>query len=290
MNKAFRTLLILIFLTPGLASRSQTVSVREVKPEVLVSDSADACTPVVPADTIHITPAMIDSIRGAEVVEEFQRELESVVMVPKGQWIAGLSFGYSQSNHDSYQFLVLEDIRADQYSVQINPKLLYAFKDDMAVGLKFGYTRSLMKLENADIVLGQDTEYGLDHIYSLSHNYYGTVLFRNYFSLGRTRRFGFFSEVQLQLGGGQSKLTQGRGESLTGNYETNFQAGVGVMPGLVVFLSNYSAIEVNIGVLGFNYRKTKSIKDQVYVSHRKSQSANFRINLFSIQFGASFYL
>ena len=147
-----------------------------------------------------------------------------------------------------------------------------------------------MKLASADIVLGEDTNYDINHLYSLSHNYYGTLLFRNYFSLGRTRRFGIFNEVQLQLGGGQSKITTGRGESLTGTYERNFQAGIGVMPGLVCFLSNYSAVEVNIGVLGFNYRHTKSIKDQIYVSHRKPQWAIFKINLFSISFGAAFYL
>lgn len=240
-------------------------------------------------DTLHITPAMIDSMRLERPVTEFERKLESVVLVPKGQCIAGISFGYSMSDQNDYQFLVFEKINGDTYNVSVSPKLLFAFKDDMAAGAKFNYTRSLVKLAKADIVLGEDTNYDINHLYSLSHNYYGTLLFRNYFSLGRTRRFGIFNEVQLQLGGGQSKVTTGRGESLTGTYERNFQASVGVMPGLVCFLSN-SAVEVNIGVLGFNYRHTKSIKDQIYVSHRKTQSANFKINLFSISFGAAFYL
>ncbi|MDE6792921.1 MAG: hypothetical protein K2J48_07555, partial [Muribaculaceae bacterium] len=77
---------------------------------------------------------------------------------------------------------------------------------------------------------------------------------------------------------------------LTGNYERNFSLDLGLAPGLVVFLNNYSALEVNIGVLGFSYTATKSIKDQIYVSRRNSKSANFRINLFSIQFGVAFYL
>lgn len=281
MNRIFWIILIITILTPGLTAWSQKVS----DPE-----ASDGFQAVLRQDTLHVTPAMVDSIRNTPVIEEFRHEMESVVLVPKGQWIAGISFGYDQGSYNNYQFLVLEGINADTYSVQVNPKLLYAFKDDMAAGIKFGYTRALRKLESADIVLGEDTDYGMDHIYSLSHNYYGTLLFRNYFSLGRTRRFGIFNEVQLQFGGGQSKLTQGRGQSLTGAYETNFQTSIGIMPGIVVFLSNYSAIEVNVGVLGFNYRQTKSVKDQIYVSHRKSQSANFRINLFSIQFGAAFYL
>ena len=57
-----------------------------------------------------------------------------------------------------------------------------------------------------------------------------------------------------------------------------------------MFLNNYSAIEVNVGVLGFSLRDTKTITDRIYVAHRKSKSANFRINLFSITFGVAFYL
>lgn len=61
-------------------------------------------------------------------------------------------------------------------------------------------------------------------------------------------------------------------------------------PGLVAFINNYTAIEVSIGVLGFNYSKTKQLTDQVYEGERSSSSANFKINLFSIGLGIAFYL
>ncbi|MDE6340339.1 MAG: hypothetical protein K2K97_11220 [Muribaculaceae bacterium] len=233
---------------------------------------------------------MIDSLRNTKVVEEFSREMESVVFVPKGQWVTGLSISYSQSNQNRYQFLILEGVSGDTYSFKVSPMLCYMFRDDMGAGLKFAYTRSLTKLENAQIVFDSETDYGADHFYSLGHNYYATAFFRNYFSIGRSKRFGFFNEVQMQLGGGQSKMTTGVGEDLTGAYERNFSLNVGIVPGLAIFLNNYSAIEVNVGVLGFSYKNTKTLTDQIYVARRKSQSANFRINLFSITFGVSFYL
>lgn len=268
----------MMFMTSGLTARSQTVS------EGVTSGRVQK------PDTLHVTPAMIDSMRNTPQVEKFELDVKSVPFVPKGQWIAGISVSYQQGNYNDYQFLVLQSIKGDTYSLNVSPKVLYAVKNDMAVGLQFAYSRSLTKLEAAQVSLGSDMEFDVDHLYSLGHNYYGTLLFRNYFSLGRSRRFGIFNEVQLKLGGGQSKLTQGVGESLTGAYETNFSAGIGIAPGIVVFLSNYSAIEVNVGVLGFSYRKTKTIRDQVYISNRKLQSANFNINLFSITFGATFYL
>ena len=57
-----------------------------------------------------------------------------------------------------------------------------------------------------------------------------------------------------------------------------------------MFLSNYSALEVSVGVLGFDYTSTKSTTDQIYIANRKSKSANFKINLFSISFGVAFYI
>lgn len=242
------------------------------------------------SDTIHITPAMIDSIREINKIEQFDRKIEQSVFVPKGQWITGVSISYTQSNQNRYQFLIIENMNSDTYSFKVAPMFLYAFKNDMAAGIKFSYERSLMKMENIDFVLGADTEFDMDHIYSLSHNYYVTGLFRNYFSLGTSKRFGFFNEIQLQLGGGQSKLTRGVSEELTGSYERNFSLDVGLTPGLMVFLSNYSAMEVNIGVLGFSYRNTRTVRDQIYESHRHTKSANFRINLFSITFSTTFYL
>ena len=229
-------------------------------------------------------------VASATAQEEFEHEIESTVFVPKGQWVGGISVSYSQSTQNDYQFFILEHLKGDTYTFKVSPMACYIFKDDMGAGARFAYTRSLTKLETADIVIDSETDVNLDNLYRLAHNYYVTGLFRNYLSLSNSKRFGFFNEVQLQLGGGQSKLMQGKGTALSGNYERNFNLDVGIAPGLVIFLNNYSAVEVQVGVLGFSMTDTKTITDQIYVARRKSMAANFYINLFSINFGVSFYL
>ena len=77
---------------------------------------------------------------------------------------------------------------------------------------------------------------------------------------------------------------------MTGTYQRNFDFSVGLAPGLAVFLNNYSALEVNVGVLGFNYSHHTALTDQVQVANFHSQRANFKINLFSITFGVVFYI
>ncbi len=227
--------------------------------------------------------------------EQFKRDLEQTSFIPKGQWITGVSVGYSQSNQDNYQFFIFEDLSGDTYSFKVTPMAMYAFKDNFAAGLKFGYTRSKIGLNSGSFILDSETHFDADLLNAISQDYYAIGAVRNYISLGSSRRFGLFNELQLELGGGQSKISnytggQGDNRHLEGTFERNFSLNIGLTPGFVMFLNNYSAIEVSVGVLGFGYTHTKSITNQVHIARRNSKNANFKINLFSVQFGMAFYL
>lgn len=230
------------------------------------------------------------SVFGLSAQVEFKRGLEQISFIPKGQWITGVSVGFSQSNQKNYQFLIVESINGDTYTFKVSPMLLYCFQDNLAAGGKFAYTRSRTRLDNATVVIDSETDYNVENLYSISQNYSAMAVFRNYISFGRSRRFGLFNEVQLQIGGGESKIANGRGKDLTGTFERSWDVNVGLAPGLIMFLNNYSAIEVNVGVLGFSYNHTKAVTDQIYDASRYGKSARFKINLFSITFGVAFYL
>ena len=234
--------------------------------------------------------ALALAVPRASAQVEFKRGLEQVSFIPKGQWITGVSVSFSQSDQKNYQFLIVENLHGDAFTFKVSPMLMYAFQKDMAAGGKFAYTRTRTRLNSADIVLGGDSNFNVDNLYSISQNYSAMAAYRNYFSLGRSRRFGFFNEVQLQVGGGESKIINGSGDDLTGTFERNWNLNIGLAPGMIMFLNNYSAIEVNVGVLGFSYIHTKATTDQIYVASRESKQANFKINLFSITFGVAFYL
>lgn len=221
---------------------------------------------------------------------EFKRGLEQVTFIPKGQWITGVSVSFAQSSQDKYQFLVIENLSGDAYTFKVSPMLMYCFHNNLVAGGKFGYTRTRTRLDNANVVIDSETDFTVDGLFSLAHEYSAMAVFRNYLSIGNNRRFGFFNEVQLEIGGGQSKICNGRGKDLTGTYQESWNFNIGLAPGMIMFLNNYSAIEVNVGVLGFNYSHTRATTDQIYVANRNSKSANFKINLFSITFGVAFYL
>ncbi len=227
---------------------------------------------------------------GAVQAQEFDRGIVLNTFVPKGQWVVGGSISYSEYSNDNYQFLVIENIDGSGYTFKASPMFCYIVKDNLGLGGRFAYERSLTRLNSSTITLGNDLNFNMNDLYSLSHSYSGMAIMRNYISLGNSTRFGLFNEVQLNFGGSQSKLVNGRGDALTGTYEQAFNFNIGVAPGLMAFINDYTAIEVNVGVLGFTYSHVNQTTDQVYTGSRTQNVANFKVNIFSLGLGIAFYI
>ena len=226
----------------------------------------------------------------AQGQEHFSRNIDQVVFVPKGQWVVGLSANYGQSKFDNYQYLVVENINDDNYSFKVSPTLCYMFKDDLGIGGRFAYNRTRTKMNSADFVLSSEDSFSVDNLYAITQSYHSTVLLRQYMSLGKSKRFGIVNEMTLRYGLSESKLASGSGIDFSGSFMRTHSLGMGVSPGLCVFLSNYSAVEVNVGVLELGYSKMRQTNNQIQVANTKNKSANFKINLFSISIGVAFYL
>lgn len=222
--------------------------------------------------------------------QEFKRNIESHTFVPKGQWVVGSSVSYSEHNEQNYQFLVIDGFNSDGYTFKISPMFCYAFRDNVAAGGRFSYGRTLTKLDGVTLNLDESTQFDVNDMYQLKHSYSAMGVLRNYINLGTSKRFGLFAETRLKIGGSQSKVVTKDGTSLTGTYTKTTDFGIGVAPGIVAFINNYTAVEVSIGVLGLDFSKVKQTTDQVYIGERSSSSANFKINLFSIGLGIAFYL
>ena len=185
---------------------------------------------------------------------------------------------------------VVEKINADGYSFKVSPMFAYALKDNMALGGRFKYGRTLVRMDETQLNLDDENQFDINNVYQLKHSYSAMAIFRNYIPLGDSKRFAIFSETQLEFGGSQSKVANGKGEALTGTYSKSTDLAFGVAPGMVAFINNYTAVEVSIGVLGVNLSKKRQVTNQVETGEQSSTSANFKINIFSIGLGIAFYL
>lgn len=213
------------------------------------------------------------------------------LFVPRGQWLFGGTGSYSTHTNQSYQFFIVDNISSKGYTFRISPMVAYALRDNMAIGGRFVYERTLLKLDKAGLKLG-DEDSGIDltvgNFYALRHTYSVAAIWRQFIPLGQNKRFALFNEFQFAGGGSQARFAND--SPVKGTYETGYTLSLGISPGIVAFATNNMAVEVNVGVMGITYTHTKQVHNQVTTGKRDASMMNFKINLFSIGLGMVFYL
>ena len=221
--------------------------------------------------------------------EQIDRGIHSSTFIPKGQWMVGGSFSYSESNSDDYKFLILKNVEGKRYSFSVSPNFGYFIRDNVAVGGRFSYTRDYIDIGNLDIDLNEDLSFKINNASLLQHMIYGTGFVRTYINLGNSKRFGLYNEARVTFGAGQGKTYSGEAETLDGVYEKIKHLQVGIAPGMTAFITNNAAVEVSVGVMGFDSKWIEQDHNKVIQGSRRETSAKFKIDLFSINLGMTYY-
>lgn len=213
------------------------------------------------------------------------------LFVPKGQWIFGGTASYSTLPTKAISSSSSRESTRKATPSASAPMIAYAFRDNMALGGRFIYSRTLLKLDNAELHFGNEktgTNIVARDFYSLKQTYSAAAIWRQYIPLGRNKRFALFNEMSLAAGGTQARFAND--SPVKGTYETGYTLSLGISPGIVAFATNNMAVEVNVGVMGISYTHTKQVHNQVTVGKRNTSMMNFKVNLFSIGLGMAFYL
>lgn len=218
------------------------------------------------------------------------REDASMVFIPKGQWMLGGQVAWNQWNNDNLNYLVLKDINFEGYTFSAGPYFGYFFANNTAIGGRFSYHRYYLNMGEFDLNLGDDFNIGLKDLYYLQHNYESTLFLRSYLPIGKSKIFGLFGEFQLNYTFSEGKNSTGINETFTGVYERVHNLEIGIAGGMAVFLTDYLAAEVMLNVGGYRVKWGEQNTNNIEEGKIVSSGANFRINLFSIKFGVTYYL
>jgi hypothetical protein len=230
--------------------------------------------------------------------------------MPKGMWVAGISGGYSQHDNNDYGVAILDALNSRGNTMTVSPMVHYVFANNQSIGLRFRYRHSLFDMadakflltdELASMLLGEDGK--LKYRYE-NDNFMGLVSYRYYVGLGGGKRLLFFNEIQAGVGGGSGREDSGATEA--GNfkrttYQKSFDVRVGFSPGATFFVTNATAIELQIGLLGYEYRRltqeastAATTPDEIGIAplkgSRTTHNASAKFDLLSMNFGATFYL
>lgn len=223
-------------------------------------------------------------------IERVKREDLKSTFIPKGQWMLGGAVNYQELDTDNFNLLVLKDVDIEGHTFSFTPYFGYFLANNIMLGGRYGYTRNYFYLGQFDLNLGEDFNISLSDLYYLAHTHNVSTFFRTYMPLGKSKMFGFFSEVRFGYAHSVGKNSTGTGADYDGSFDRSNSLQLTFCPGMTAFATDFLAAEVSIGVMGLKYswknQKTNRIED----GKVRSGGANFKFNLLSVNIGLTFYL
>ena len=232
-------------------------------------------------------------------IQRIDRSEMKATFIPKGLWMCGATVNYREWENENENLLVLKNLNMDGHILSCSPYVGYFVTNNLALGLRYNYSRYYFSLANLDLNLGEGLNIDLEDLYYLEHKHEVSFFMRNYMPLFGSKILGAFAEVRATYSHANGKNSSGRRtesiNTLDGTYETVNKIQLGVSPGLCIFVTNFAAVETSIGVLGVDYRWS-SFKNvhpnstEYEYGKNHSGGANFKFNIFTVNIGMTFYL
>lgn len=221
----------------------------------------------------------------------YDRGLFNYLFIPKGKWGFGLTASYGEiSTSDLEIFDLLSDIDIGAHAFSIKPYLEYTIRNNISVGLRFGYTSSKANVGSFKVDVDEDMNFNLHDIMYSNESYTAALLFRQYIGIARRGRFGVFNEVELAFSSGNSDFMRPYAGEPRTTHTTYMKAGLNFSPGVAVFIMKNVSFNLSFGVFGFYLKNERQMENGVETGNRTTSGANFRFNLFNINFGIAVHV
>lgn len=219
------------------------------------------------------------------------RGLSNFLFIPRGIWQIGLTASYGEINTKDLEiFDLVSDVNINANAFSIHPYISYYIRNNMSIGIKFGYYNARGNLDSFKADIDDDMNFNINDIMYRAEKYSAALTFNQYIGLARHSRFGVYNEVELAFSSGNSDFKRPyNGEPRTTN-TTSTALNLNFSPGVQVFIMKQVSFHVSFGVFGFHLTHEKQQENGVELGSRTSSGANFRFNLFNINFGIAVHL
>lgn len=219
-------------------------------------------------------------------IGRFDRKLYNYLFLPKGIWSFGLTASYGEINTKDIELMgLITGVTLGGHQYSIRPSVQYFIKNNMAVGLRLAYTKGHAGVESFGVDVGDDMSFNLKDVSYDTENYTAAVTYRNYFGIGSQGRFAIFNEVELAFSSGNSDFIRPYAGELKTTHATTMTAELNFSPGISVLVMKNVGFNVSFGVFGFKLRNENQYVNNEPVGNRFTSGANFRFNIFNINFG-----
>ncbi len=240
-----------------------------------------------PTEMIVVNGDTVPMIIRQKNLGRYDRGLLNYLFIPKGQWQFALNASYGEFSSDDLRvFDLLTDVDLSGHIFSIKPAVSYFISNNISVGLRLNYTRAKAGIGSLSFDLDEeDLAFDLSDISYKSEEYSAAITCTQYIGLSRASRFGVFNEVELSFASGNSNFRRPY-EGDPKNTHTNYmQARLAFSPGLCVFIMKNVSFNISFGVFGYYLRNEKQTVNGEESGNRFTSGANFKFNIFNINFG-----
>ena len=223
------------------------------------------------------------------------RNIDLNKFVYKGEWMLGIAASYGTLDvSDSDLMLLFDDINLGLRRTAVLPYVAYAYRDNRAVGMRFGYEFLKADLGNAALDLGslaEDISFEISDIGIRSESFNYSLFHRNYIGLDRRGIGGAILEAELLVKSGNTSFYMGEGESRNYSMSKNFAAKLNLNPGLAVYVFPEVCVTVTVGIGSLYYNNIRQYNAVGIETGRRDHSAlKFKLNIADIQIGVVAHL
>jgi hypothetical protein len=216
----------------------------------------------------------------------YDRGLYNYLYIPKGQWAFGLTASYGEFNSEDVQLLsVLKDLDFNGKLYSIKPSISYFFRNNQSIGLKFNYTRGFADLASLSMDFDDDLNFSIKDVSYYSQTYAMSIFYRNYIGFSTSKRFAVFNDIDLSFGSGSARFKRYYNDEPRDTRTVTTEAKLNFSPGVCVFIMDYAAFNISFGVFGINMTKQSQTTNGMEDGSRFTSGANFKFNVFNINFG-----
>ncbi len=208
--------------------------------------------------------------------------------------IFGLSASYiSLSGDDASYLVLLDDISASGYFASVKPFAGYFYRNNRAIGVRFGYSKAKAQVDSATIDLGEinDLSFDIPYISYYNTSYSYGVFHRAYASIDRTGHIGLFAEVELSMSTATNRFEYENGDEINSIKSNRKSIGISFNPGVSAFVMHNLSATLSFEFGGFSYTRIDQYDaNGVFVGSRDASKMRFMFNVFAINFGMNYHI
>ncbi|MFI3248958.1 MAG: hypothetical protein R3Y39_07515 [Rikenellaceae bacterium] len=222
------------------------------------------------------------------------REINKRKFIYKGELMVGVSASYNTLNSTNAEILtLLTDMNVEGSIISIKPYMGYFYRDNRAIGVRYGYVEYSGTVESSTLDLGtsNDMSFDVPYVNLLSVNNSYSLFHRAYAPLDDKGNFGVFAEVELALTTGHTSFEYENNGVIESSYSKNRSYDLNFNPGIAAFVMRNVCASLSFQFGGLNYTYIKQYNENNdLIGTRESSKMRFNFNAFAVNFGIAVHL